>query len=248
MFILEFVKIVEIYGNLYYCEIIKLLILLYVVYIMVKICPECQKENVDTNKFCEYCGSNLPLEEEKNISKSVKDNTKDVIKQNVEAIKDKVDSTVVEEKLAFNEKKIKRQEKELAEKKELISKHNISENKIEDNEKKIKKQQDEIAKNQELIDKQNKNISKNKTVNDGEFHKLKYKLFYWNNKEINEYVFSKTKFISVLIFVLFFAWAALSAPVHGILSILFGSILIGLIFAVPSFIIGYIIHYLMNRK
>lgn len=217
---------------------------------MVKFCPECGKENVDTNKFCEYCGSDLPIiKEEKNIDlSSVIDNPRESIKQNIDTIKDKVDSAVTEEKIAFNEKKIKKQEKELKEKNELISKHDISEKKIENNEEKIKKQKDEIAKNQELIDKQNKNISKNKTVNDGEFHKLKYKLFYWNNKEFNEYVFSKTKTISILIFVLFFAWAALTAPVHGIISVLLGSILIGLIFAVPAFIIGYIIHYLMNRK
>lgn len=217
---------------------------------MVKFCPECGKENVDTNKFCEYCGSNLPIiEEEKNINlSSVIDDPRGTIKQNIDTIKDKVDSTVIEEKLALNEKKIKKQDKELEEKKELISKHDISEKKIENNEEKIKKQKDEIEKNKELIDRQNKNISKNKTVNDGEFHKLKYKLFYWNNKELNEYEFSKTKFISILIFVLFFAWAALSAPVRGIIPVLFGSILIGLIFAVPAFIIGYIIHYLMNRK
>ena len=217
---------------------------------MVKFCPECGKENVDTNKFCEYCGSNLPIiEEEKNINlSSVIDDPRGTIKQNIDTIKDKVDSTVIEEKLALNEKKIKKQDKELEEKKELISKHDISEKKIENNEEKIKKQKDEIEKNKQLIDRQNKNISKNKTVNDGEFHKLKYKLFYWNNKELNEYEFSKTKFISILIFVLFFAWAALSAPVRGIIPVLFGSILIGLIFAVPAFIIGYIIHYLMNRK
>ena len=82
---------------------------------MVKICPECHKENVDTNKFCEYCGSNLPIEEENNVSNSIMDNPREVIKQNVDAIKDKVDSTVTEEKLARNEKKIKKQEKELEE-------------------------------------------------------------------------------------------------------------------------------------
>ena len=217
---------------------------------MVKFCPECGKENVDTNKFCEYCGSNLPIiEEEKNINlSSVIDDPRGTIKQNIDTIKDKVDSTVTEEKIALNEKKIKKQEKELEEKKELISKHDISERKIENNEEKIKKQKDEIAKNQELIDKQNKNISKNKTVNDGEFHKLKYKLFYWNNKELNEYVFSKTITISILVFVLIFVWAVLTSTAHGIIPILIVAIMIGLIFAVPTFVIGYIIHYLMNRK
>lgn len=217
---------------------------------MVKFCPECGKENVDTNKFCEYCGSNLPIiEEEKNIDlSSVIDDPRGTIKQNIDTIKDKVDSTVTEEKLARNEKKIKKQEKELEEKKELISKHDISERKIENNQEKIKKQEDEIAKNQELIDRQKNNISKNKTVNDGEFHKLKYKLFYWDNKELNEYVFSKTKTISILVFVLFFVWAVLTSTAHGIIPILIVAIMIGLIFAVPTFVIGYIIHYLMNRK
>ena len=214
------------------------------VFNMVKICPECHKENVDTNKFCEYCGSNLPIEEENNVSNSIMDNPREVIKQNVDAIKDKVDSTVTEEKLARNEKKIKKQEKELAEKKEIISKHNIYEEKIVDNEKKIKKQKDEIAKNQELIDRQNKNISNNKTVNNDEFHKLKYKLLYWNDKKTNEYKFSKTKFISILVFLFFCVWAMISPPYLKLVP----AIVIGLIFAVPTFILGYIIHYLMNRK
>ena len=212
--------------------------------IMAKICPECGKENIDTNKFCEYCGSNLPIEEENNNEDAVKDNTKDVIKQNFDSIKNKVDTVRTEEKLALNEKKIKKQEKELKEKKELISKHDISEKKIENNEAKIKKQEDEIAKNQELISKQNKNISNNKTVNNDEFHKLKYKLLYWNDKETNEYKFSKTKSISIVIFVVFTVWATISPTAPGLLV----AVLIGLFFAVPAFIIGYIIHYLMNRK
>ena len=186
---------------------------------MVKSCPECGKENVDANKFCEYCGSNLPIvEEEKSIDlSSVIDNPRETIKQNIDTIKDKVESTVTEEKLRKKKKKIKKQKKQ-------------------------------IEKNQELIDRQNKNISKNKTVNDSELHKLKYKLFYWNNKELNEYVFSKTKSISILIFIIFFVWAALMAPVRGIFSVLIGSLLVGLFFAVPAFVIGYVIHYLMNRK
>lgn len=217
---------------------------------MVKSCPECGKENIDTNKFCEYCGSNLPIvEEEKSIDfSSVIDNPRGTIKQNMDVIKDKVDSTVTEEKLAINEKKIKKQEKELKEKKELISKHKISERKIENNEEKIKKQKDEIAKNQELIERQNKNISKNKTVNDDELHKLKYKLFYWDNKELNEYVFSKTKSISICVFIFFFVLYLLTPTVHGIIPILIMGITIGLIFSVPVFVIGYIIHFLRNRK
>ena len=102
---------------------------------MVKICPECHKENVDTNKFCEYCGSNLPIEEESNVSTSIRDNPREVIKQNVDAIKDKVDSTVTEEKLARNEKKIKKQKDEIAKNQELIDRQNkdISNNKTVNN-------------------------------------------------------------------------------------------------------------------
>lgn len=207
---------------------------------MVKICPECGKENTDTNKFCEYCGLDLPISEENNNVSSIIDNPKEVIKQNVDTLKDKVDSVVTEEKLAINKKKIKRQEKELEKKNELITKHDISEKKIE-------RQKEEIAKNKEIIARQNKNISNNKTVNDSEFHKLKYKLFYWNNKELNEYAFSKTKSISILIFVFFFVWYILTPTTQGIIPILVVGIMIGLIFAVPAFVIGFIIHYLMNR-
>lgn len=162
---------------------------------MVKICPECQKENVDTNNFCEYCGSNLPqIEDKKTDIKSVVENSSEVIKDNVDNIKNQVTNNV-------NEEKIKT------------------------------------------------------VIQDNSFiEKWKHRLFYWKNKQTNEYKLSKTKLISIIVF-LFFMLSACRLyfftdyiQIHGgSIALIIPAIFIGLMFAVPAFIIGYIIHYLMNR-
>ena len=180
---------------------------------MVKICPKCQKQNIDTNNFCEYCGSDLPQIEEETDVVSVVDESKEVVKENVNNVKEKLDDAINEDKIARNERKIKKQEKE-------------------------------IEKNKQIIAKQQDNLSNSKTVNDDEFHKLKYKLLYWNDKETNQYKFSKTKSISLLIFIVFTLWATISPTAPGLIV----AIMIGLFFAIPAFIIGYIIHYLINRN
>ena len=184
---------------------------------MVKICPNCQKENIDKNKFCEYCGSNLPqVIEEKSDGTSVIENSKDIVKENVNSIKDKLEETTTKEKVSRNKKKIEQQE-------EMISK------------------------NKEILAKQNAHISQSKKVNNDKLYNLKYKLFYWNDKKNNEFVFSKTKTISISIFVFFFIWYNLTPVNPGLISRIFIGIMISLIFSVPAFVIGYIIHYLQNR-
>lgn len=66
-------------------------------------------------------------------------------------------------------------------------------------------------------------------------------LFYWQNKNTGEYVLSKTKIISHIIFVLFVILSVvLKSPS------LFASILLGLIFEVPAFLIGSGLHKLTN--
>ena len=181
---------------------------------MVKICPNCQKENVDSNNFCEYCGSDLlQFEEEKTDIKSVVDDSKETIKDNFDNVKEKLDDVIVKDKIARIEIK-------------------------------LKKQEEKIAKNQQVIDNQNENISNTKTVNNDEFHKLKYKLLYWYDKNTNQYNFSKTKSISILIFIFFTVWATISPSAPGLIV----AIMIGLMFAVPAFLISYVIHYVMNRK
>lgn len=184
---------------------------------MVKICPNCQKENIDKNKFCEYCGSNLPQDiKEKTDKSSVVENSKDIVKENVNSIKDKLDETITKEKVSRNEKKIKQQEAKISE-------------------------------NEEILAKQNANIKQSKKVNNDILYNLKYKLFYWNDKKNNEFVFSKTKTISILIFAFFFIWYNLTPVQPGLISRIFIGTIISLIFSVPAFIIGYIIHYLQNR-
>lgn len=71
---------------------------------------------------------------------------------------------------------------------------------------------------------------------------LKHFFFYWQNKE-GQYVLSKTKIASHLIFLLFFA-IALAMP-HTTLIV---AVWFGLFFEVPAYIIGYVIHKLTNSN
>lgn len=54
---------------------------------MTIICPECKNKNNDSNKFCEYCGSNFPQIEKKDFSSVVR-NSKDTIKENIDNAKE----------------------------------------------------------------------------------------------------------------------------------------------------------------
>ncbi len=67
-------------------------------------------------------------------------------------------------------------------------------------------------------------------------------LFFWQDSE-GDYVLSKTKIISHLVFVLFFA-ISLTGP----LVTLFGAIMVGLLFEIPAFLIGFAIHKLSGPK
>ena len=67
-------------------------------------------------------------------------------------------------------------------------------------------------------------------------------LFFWQNKKTGQFVLSKTKIISHLIFLLF----AVIASFMPTATSLFVVILFGIFFEVPAFIIGYGIHKLTN--
>ena len=67
-------------------------------------------------------------------------------------------------------------------------------------------------------------------------------LFFWQNKNTGEFVVSKTKIISNLIFILFALVTGLNVPV----ATFFAAVMIGLIFETPAFLIGYGIHKLTN--
>ncbi|MBE6500267.1 MAG: hypothetical protein E7Z80_06980 [Methanobrevibacter thaueri] len=74
----------------------------------------------------------------------------------------------------------------------------------------------------------------------GFFVDLKHLLLYWQNKQ-GDYVLSKTKIISHLVFVIFFIIASTS-HLNSFMALLF----IGLIFEIPTFLIGYVLHKLIN--
>ena len=69
---------------------------------------------------------------------------------------------------------------------------------------------------------------------------LKNMLFYWQDRKTGYFRLSKTKLITWLIFILFFA---LSMNFSANLVV---SVIIGAIFAIPAFIIGFAVHKLTN--
>ena len=72
---------------------------------------------------------------------------------------------------------------------------------------------------------------------------LKNALLCWQNKKTGEFAYSKTKIITLLIF-LFFALLSSFAPLTSFLVCL----AIGAIFAIPACVIGYAIHKLTNNN
>ena len=97
-------------------------------------------------------------------------------------------------------------------------------------------------------DNSSKSISKNvrsvkvKKEDEGIFYQIKKTLFYWQDNSGN-LKFAKTKFISLLFFLLMCVTAYDSKDPDGFVV----AVLVGLVFSVPAFIIGFIIHYLNNR-
>ena len=72
---------------------------------------------------------------------------------------------------------------------------------------------------------------------------LKHAFLCWQNKQTGEFVYSKTKIITLLVF-LFFAAISAFAPTSSLI-VCFA---IGAIFAIPACIIGYPIHKLTNSN
>lgn len=79
-------------------------------------------------------------------------------------------------------------------------------------------------------------------------------LFYKTDESTNQLRLSKTKVISSIVFIIFFGLSLvfyLTSPDFkdtNILSLLIASIVFGLIFAVPTFIVGWILGKLLNRN
>lgn len=74
----------------------------------------------------------------------------------------------------------------------------------------------------------------------GFFTDLIHLAFYWQNNE-GGFVVSKTKIICHIVFLAFFS---VSWSVH--IGTLFGAVIFGIIFEIPTFVVGYVIHKLVN--
>ena len=70
---------------------------------------------------------------------------------------------------------------------------------------------------------------------------LKHLFLYWQNQKTGEFVLSKTKIASIAIFVVFFFVGA-SMPNSN----LFTMIMMGLLFEIPAFVIGFLVHRFTN--
>lgn len=81
-----------------------------------------------------------------------------------------------------------------------------------------------------------------KNNNNGVFTDLFNLFFYWQNRKTGEFVPSKTKIISFVMFILFTMLCAITASNPT----LFASLAVGFIFSVPVFIVGFVIHKITN--
>ncbi len=70
---------------------------------------------------------------------------------------------------------------------------------------------------------------------------LKHFFFYWQNKHTGEFVLAKTKIITIAIFAIFFLSDKMVPN-----SNLFSMFVIGFLFSIPSFAVGFLIHQLTN--
>lgn len=72
---------------------------------------------------------------------------------------------------------------------------------------------------------------------------LKNKLFFWQDKKTGQFTLSKTKTGSFIIFCVAVIWGLFQAP-PSVLALF----LLGLVFAVPAYAIGYLIHRKSSKK
>lgn len=75
----------------------------------------------------------------------------------------------------------------------------------------------------------------------GVLEDLKHFFFYWQNRNTGEFVLSKTKIISILVFIIFFL-SDIIVPESN----LFSMFVIGFLFSIPAYVVGFIIHRLTN--
>ena len=78
------------------------------------------------------------------------------------------------------------------------------------------------------------------------------RLFYWPDKTTQKYRLSKSKIISEAVFSIGFIYAlifyfVISAGQYNAIISVIASVIIALIFSVPVFAAGFLIHYLLNK-
>ena len=74
------------------------------------------------------------------------------------------------------------------------------------------------------------------------------KLFYKTDRYTGELRIAKAKTVSIAVFVLVFLYAiAINMASYSIFVTFFAAIVVGLVFAVPTYIVGYIIGLLVDR-
>ena len=83
------------------------------------------------------------------------------------------------------------------------------------------------------IESKQNNVNKNSSLID--------KLFYWSNED-GTVRLAKTKIISISFFILLVIWDQIAST-----SDILTSMIIALIFSIPVFIVGFLIHYLISR-
>lgn len=101
---------------------------------------------------------------------------------------------------------------------------------------------DSIESNIAIKKDNNSNFNKNSTFDD-----ILQLLLYWKDNNTHEYRLAKTKIITIVVTIIMVAIYILDAIIYG--SDIFSNILSAIIlFTIPTFIVGYIIHFFTNRS
>lgn len=98
-----------------------------------------------------------------------------------------------------------------------------------------------------LVSDNNQNNDVNVAVNINQ-DSIISKLFYKTDKYTGQFRFAKLKSITIIVFVFMFLWAVSVNLGHfPLISVILAAAFIGLAFAVPTFIIGYALSWLIDR-
>ena len=115
---------------------------------------------------------------------------------------------------------------------------------------KLKAETNEIAQKQatsDIKEVKRQEVTPNVTVNKN-MNSIVSKLFYKIDKYTGELRIAKTKTISIVVFVvMFFCEIGINLPEYSFAIVLITGIIFGLIFAVPTYIIGYLLGLAIDK-